>query len=385
MNNELTQQDIMKIAPYLDGVVSMDVKLLKRKGFNIKQVILEYKNGSKKIADINSPNPIFVPYKKLTSVQEYVARGNDGQWNYPGNCCGMIIEQFIDYVADKVGGLKNIFFADPMYGGGTSIDVAKRKGISFWADDLKNGFDFLSDLMPKGPNALWIHPPYFVGMKNNGTLTKMPQYSGVAWGAKENICLNDGSHLHKWNDYIKWLNTLVARGYQQLAKGGYMGILNAAAKVDGVYLDPLIDMDKYGDIESVIIKKQTNCMSDNTNYSDESFIPIVHEYLIILKKKDSLIIPCRVIKHVSVNIMQSAKITWKSLVTSVIEHLGGKATLDQLVEMLKNHPKAETNNHLREKLRQVVNTFKDEFEKFNDSYQLTPRGKKLAESVMVAV
>lgn len=80
--------------------------------------------------------------------------------------------------------------------------------------------------------------------------------------------------------------------------------------------------------------------------------------------------------------MQSKKITWKALIMNIIEHLGGKATMQQLYEVLSNHPKLQENVHYKEKIRQTLYTNQAEFECVERfTYTLTPIGKQLATAV----
>lgn len=65
---------------------------------------------------------------------------------------------------------------------------------------------------------------------------------------------------------------------------------------------------------------------------------------------------------------KSAKITWRALVQSTIEFVGGKATRQQLFNVLKNHPKSKNNNNLNAKIRQVINLYTSEFIKHNDGH-----------------
>lgn len=362
----LTKNDLSQLMPYLNGVVHIDIKLLKNKGSFKKQIILEYSDGTKSVGFLDGSPIKFNKFNKLTSFQEYVSRGIDGQSSYRGNCPGQIIEQFIRYVQSKTE--QNIFFADPMCGSNTSSDVCKRLGISHWCNDLRYGFNALGD-MPRNANAIWCHPPYYVGKRKNGSLSSMPRYSGVQWG--KNINMNDGSHIHNYESYITWLNHIQASLYMQLRNNGYLGLLIGASKVDGSYFDPLIDMNFYGKIESIVIKKQNNCLSDSTEYSKTPFIAIEHEYLIVIKKEQTLMIPCKVTRNLEVSIMNSIKITWKCLISSIIESMNGSATIDQLYSVLKNHPKSQNNNFLREKIRQTLNYFKDEFCKVGNIYFLS--------------
>ena len=48
-----------------------------------------------------------------------------------------------------------------------------------------------------------------------------------------------------------------------------------------------------GEIMSIIIKIQHNCMSDRKRYGKMEDVPIKHEYCVIFKKSIAPILPCR--------------------------------------------------------------------------------------------
>lgn len=107
-------------------------------------------------------------------------------------------------------------------------------------------------------------------------------------------------------------------------------------------------------------------MSDSVKYSGAKFIPIQHEYLVIIRKDDNYIFPCHIVKSINVDIRKSEKITWKTLVQATIENMGGKASVGELYEALSKHQKAKTNNNVREKIRQVLGKYSQEFERVAD-------------------
>lgn len=346
----LNMKEMELLSPYLKGAVHLDVKE-KKDG---TEAIIEYSTGAKKIAQFRNGRVQLADYNKFSSIQEYVARGSEGNNKYRGNCCGKIIEQFIRYAHTKLR--TDINFCDPMYGGGTSQDVVKKLDFvsNSWFGDLSSGFNVMKDSMPIIPNAIFAHPPYYVHKKKDGSLSNMPQYSGVQWGGKEDISLDDGSHIFDFSKFIKWLNELQYRLYEQLMKGGYMGILIGSSRCEGNYYDPLQAMNIMGKLDSVVIKKQNNYMSENIKYSNNSFIPIEHEYLIIIRKEDNLMIPVSITKDINVDMMKFKGATWRGLLQGCIANMG-QANINQLMSIFENHPKAENNNNLRAKLRQTLN------------------------------
>lgn len=371
----LNNTELSMLEKYLVGAVHLDVKINKRFSQQIKTAIIEYQNGKKKIAVFKEGKFEISDYNNFSSVQEYVSRGVDGSARYRGNCCGQIIEQFINYSKNMVN--SNLMIADPMQGSGTSLDVVKRLGLedNYWGSDLSKGFNVLTDDIPVAPNVIWVHPPYFVPKsKRTGEVSNMPIYSGSQWGTSKDISLADGSHLHDYKAYIKWLNEVQYRLHEQIRRDGRIGMLFGASKMEGEYFDPIFDMATYGKVESVIIKKQNNCYSDNLSYSNNNFIAIEHEYLVIFRKNNSVIVPCRVTRELEVSMLKAKNVTWKGLIMNVIEELGGRATIEQVYELVKDSPKSEGNNYVREKVRQVLNVNTGVFTRISTgSYELNTK------------
>lgn len=50
--------------------------------------------------------------------------------------------------------------------------------------------------------------------------------------------------------------------------------------------------------------------------------------------------------------------TWKDVVVEALQHHGGEASLKEITEFALNDPKAETNTKVKEKVRQVVRTYR---------------------------
>ena len=56
------------------------------------------------------------------------------------------------------------------------------------------------------------------------------------------------------------------------------------------------------------------------------------------------------------NIMQIENITWRDLIQATLEFLNNKATVDDIYEILSKSKKAKNNHHVREKIRQILNS-----------------------------
>lgn len=121
----------------------------------------------------------------------------------------------------------------------------------------------------------------------------------------------------------------------------------------GQYYSMFKNMDLFGELEQVIIKQQHNCLTDTIQYSGK-FIPLEHEYLVILKKKDPYIIPVQHVKFLQRDVRTSEKMTWAAVLSMILEANGGRMTAAALEGEMEKHPKARSNNHLAEKLRQEL-------------------------------
>lgn len=71
--------------------------------------------------------------------------------------------------------------------------------------------------------------------------------------------------------------------------------------------------------------------------------------------------------------MNITLITWRDLVQATIEYLKNKATVDEIYKILIKSKKAEGNNHVREKIRQVLNS-NNNFRKVDNYWILSLEG-----------
>lgn len=280
----------------------------------------------------------------LTTIVSYPDRINKfGDNKYRGNCSGQLIKDLIEFYKPK-----RVF--DPMVGSGTTSDVCKELGVGHLCLDLNpkwGGYDALNDEVPQSSDFVFWHPPYHDIIK----------YSGNMWGKSDP---RDLSRCETYQDFIKKINAVESKLITSLRRGGRLAVLVGDIKRKGILYSMQKDMAWFGQPEQVIIKAQHNCWSDNVNYSGK-FIPIVHEYLLIFKRDDCYIIPTKIIKQVNVDLRKCPKQTWRDVVLAAIEKLGGKASLEQLYSEVQYHEKTKTNTHWKEKIRQVVQIYKNDF------------------------
>lgn len=171
-----------------------------------------------------------------------------------------------------------------------------------------------------------------------------------------------------YEDFIKKLNKVNAKIYCSLVKGGRHAILVGDVRKRGRYYSIIKDMAWYGELESHIIKVQHNCVSDTRKYNG-NFIPIKHEHLLIFRKNEIWVVNIKQNVEKKANILYSNTATWRDIVQAAIESLNGKATIDQLYNILKDCKKAQNNNFVREKIRQTLNLYKN-FKKNNEEWLL---------------
>lgn len=117
---------------------------------------------------------------------------------------------------------------------------------------------------------------------------------------------------------------------------------------------------KPGTLENIIIKAQHNCFSDNIQYSG-NFIPILHEYVMIVRKDSPLIVPIIVTKNITSDIRDMAGATWRDIVAAVLEECQGPVSLSFLYEKIEPHRRAQSQKYWKEKIRQTLQINTDYF------------------------
>lgn len=282
----------------------------------------------------------------MQSIVSYPERGNYGKNTYRGNCSGRLIEDII-----KQYNIKQL--SDFMVGSGTTEDVVKAMGIEGTFADLNRGYDMISMDIPTRSESIFFHPPY------NDIIV----YSAKVYDDKEvqrkygfDPKINDLSRCPNWEDFINKLNYCVLKQFHSLEKGGRMFVLMGDIKKKGKLYSMLCDIAKPGTLEQIIIKAQHNCVSDRSTYSNMNFVPIVHEYLMVLKKEAGLIIPVTYIDRKKSDIRDSTAASWRDIIHTILE--SGKCSLECLYSQMEGRPKTKNNPHWKEKIRQVVQNTK---------------------------
>ena len=280
----------------------------------------------------------------MKSIVSYPERGEGGKSFYRGNCSPKLIEDIIAQYKIKE-------LSDFMVGGGTTEDVCKNLGVQGSFLDLNRGFDMVSMNIPERPANLFWHPPY----------DDIVVYSDVMYSAAEiekkygfDPRENDLSRCKNYEEFVQAMNYCCMKQFAALEKGGRFFILMGDIKKKGKLYSMLADIIKPGTIEQIIIKAQHNCFSDNTFYSNRNFVPIVHEYLLVLRKDSSLIIPVKYTKNSEMDMRDMKVSTWRDTLVAIMQNYGTTMTLEELYQRVDGHKKTLTNPHWKEKIRQTL-------------------------------
>lgn len=282
----------------------------------------------------------------MKSIVSYPDRGQGGRNSYRGNCSPRLIEDIIDQYS--IVGL-----SDYMVGSGTTEDVCKKRNIPGTFLDLNRGFDMMTMDIPERPENVFWHPPY----------DDIVVYSDEMYKAQDIINqygfdprVNDLSRCNGWADFVKKMNYCTMKQFTAMEKGGRMFILMGDIKKKGKLYSMLLDIAKPGTVEQIIIKAQHNCVSDSRSYAGR-FVPIVHEYLLVLRKDSPLIFNIQVTKNVNGDMRDMKGCTWRDVVAAVLEDQNRPLTLSEIYERIDGHKRCEQNPHWKDKVRQVLQRF----------------------------
>lgn len=290
-------------------------------------------------------DPVFLLQENImsTSIMSFPDRGPWGNSAWRGNASGYVYKSLFEQLKPRV-------FIDPMVGSGTSVEVAKEFGIEAFGLDLHSGFNALrSDILTtvgKHADLCVSHPPY----------GSMVLYSGEQWGEPHpddlSRCVDDA-------DFHEKLQLVLLNQRRATLPGGYYGTLIGDWRRNGVYTSyqaEAIARMPSDELAAVLIKAQHNCVSDSRKYAKMTMPRIMHEYLILWRKKSE---PVLVFFSKLLN-EQAARVqsTWKNMVLMVMRALGGECSLDRIYAAVANQaPERLANNqHWKAKVRQVLNS-----------------------------
>ena len=289
--------------------------------------------------------------RKLTSIVSYPVRGEGGNNRYRGNCSPKLIEDLIRFFKPQE-------ICDYMCGSGTTRDAADKCGIKSHIYDLHSGFDLLNSEIPERPQFIFWHPPYWDIIKYSDVMYKA---SDVEKKYGYDPRKSDLSRIQDWDKFVEVMNYAMMKQFAALEKGGRMAVLMGDIKKRGKLYSMLSEIIKPGTAENILIKAQYNCFSDNTEYSG-NFIPILHEYVLIVRKDNPLLVPIITTKKLELDIRDMRGATWRDIVAAVLEDEGRSVPLSVLYEKIEPYKKARQNQWWKEKVRQTLQLYPDHFE-----------------------
>lgn len=276
------------------------------------------------------------------SIYSYPNRGKWGNASWRGNCSGHVYKELFERLQPKV-------FIDPMVGSGTSVQVAKEMNIEAYGLDLHSGFNAVRDsiLLSTGkPADLCVsHPPY----------GGMILYSGNVWGQPNP---NDLSRCKDDDEFHEKMQLVLLNQRDATTSGGYYGTIIGDWRRDGVYTSyqaEMIARMPKSELAAVLIKAQHNCMSDRKSYGSMKLPFILHEYIILWKKKSAPVLV--LLRDMASQQYQRVLGTWRNVVKSVLMQMGGRADLESLyAKVAESAPeKLGANPNWKAKVRQTLN------------------------------
>lgn len=244
---------------------------------------------------------------------------------------------------------EQFLFCDANEGSGTSRDVAKQIGCQYVGLDLMNGNDFTRDSiltsLPRPAEMVFTHPPY----------AEMVIYSGEQWGDK--TLENDLSNPKLSKEAFLEMSQVMLMNQRDAARDGglyatLIGDMRKSGKFWSFQADYQMMMPK-SELISVAIKMQHNCVSNGRSYGG-SFIPIMHEYLLVWKKAPKSLFAIGY--ETAKDIQHKIAMTWRSVIRIALMKLGGQATLSRIYEEVASvaGDLMAKNSHWQAKVRQQL-------------------------------
>lgn len=277
------------------------------------------------------------------SIFSFPDRGPWGQSSWRGNCTGHVYVELFNR-------LKPAVFIDPMMGSGTSIEVAKEMNIEAYGLDLHRGFNILRDSIVgrvgKQADLVVSHPPY----------ADMIQYSGKIYGEPHP---DDLSRCKDDADFHEKLQIALINQREATKGGGVYGTIIGDYRRNGIYSSyqaEAITRMPSDELLAVLIKQQHNTTSGRQQYAKIQMPFILHEYILLWRKKAS---PIFHLLGVLAN-EQAARLrgTWRAVIRNVMIALGGAARLDAIYDQVASGcpEKVKENPNWKAKVRQILNS-----------------------------
>lgn len=298
--------------------------------------------------------------KQNQTILSFPDRGPWGSSSYRGNCSGYV-HAFLIWKY-KVKRLAELFA-----GSGTGYDVAKDMGISYTGIDLNPdpvrpgilSCNAISDEIPDAfynADFVFQHPPYGseIGIPYAGSMYKDP------YGELSRYDLGQ----MQWDTFMKTLNYITMKYYAAMAPGSRMGILMGDVRRNGHFYSMLNDIVKPGEVEQILIKVQNNASSNRgINLCDigngrNPFVPLIHEYILILKKLSPYILDFQLPVKRELDIRNSRSASWKDIVMSVLRKFH-TAKLKDIYNEIQFYERAKSITYWQAKVRQTLQRLQD--------------------------
>lgn len=122
----------------------------------------------------------------------------------------------------------------------------------------------------------------------------------------------------------------------------------------------LFELTKPGTLENVIIKAQHNCESDKSHYSGR-FIPIIHEYLLLVRKDAALVYPIMLTYNQIADIRDMPGATWKDILADALEDTNDELDLSTIYELVGKYRRAQIQQFWKDKVRQTLQRYPNLF------------------------
>lgn len=195
----------------------------------------------------------------------------------------------------------------------------------------------------------FMHPPYGmeIGIPYAGSMYPDPM---------KQLSKSDLGQM-PWETFMKTLNEIVMKYFAAMQSGAKMGILMGDVRRKGILHSMLTDIVKPGELEQIIIKMQHNTFSQNRSYTTKNFVPLVHEYILVLKKAFPYILDFQYPYKRKLDVRDCKAATWRDVVFAALSNLGKEAPLDRIYGEIAGHEKTKSNPHWKDKVRQVLQMY----------------------------
>lgn len=287
------------------------------------------------------------------TVLSFPNRGPWGDSRYRGNCSGWIPAYFIN----KYGVKK---MAEVFAGSGTSYDVCKDMGVEYVGIDLnpnppRDGIitmDILDDTkdLPDGfydADMVFLHPPY--------PSINDVRYAGKMWKDTDGTGILRDIQEMSFEEGMRSVNHAVLRAYNAMTAGSYEVCLVGEIRSKGQYRSMMQNLVIPGELHQTFIKLQHNTVSGRRLYGSVSDRALTgHEMIAVIKKPSGYELTYIMPRKVSMDIRDSAMVTWKDVVMSVIRDIKNVFELKTIYEALDGHKKTSVNQNWQAKVRQTL-------------------------------